>query len=59
MSSAVVHLIDDDEHVRRALAFLLGTAGFAVRVYDSASVFLEKFEQINWLRGQRRAHAGH
>jgi two-component system, LuxR family, response regulator FixJ len=45
MSSAVVHLIDDDEHVRRALAFLLGTAGFAVRVYDSASVFLEKFEQ--------------
>jgi len=45
MSSAVVHLIDDDEHVRRALAFLLGTAGFAVRVYDSASAFLEKYEQ--------------
>jgi len=43
MSSAVVHLIDDDEHVRRALAFLLGTAGFAVRVYDSASTFLEKY----------------
>ena len=45
MSSAVVHLIDDDEHVRRALAFLLGTAGFAVKVYDSASVFLDRFEQ--------------
>ncbi len=45
MSSAVVHLIDDDEQVRRALAFLLGTAGFAVKVYDSASVFLEKYEQ--------------
>ena len=45
MTSAVVHLIDDDEHVRRALAFLLGTAGFAVRVYDSASAFLAKFEQ--------------
>jgi two-component system response regulator FixJ len=45
MSDAVVHLIDDDEHVRRALAFLLGTAGFAVKVYESASVFLEKFEQ--------------
>ena len=45
MSNAVVHLIDDDEHVRRALAFLLGTAGFAVRVYESASAFLEKFDQ--------------
>jgi two-component system response regulator FixJ len=45
MSSAVVHLIDDDEHVRRALTFLLGTAGFAVRVYESASAFLEKYEQ--------------
>jgi two-component system response regulator FixJ len=44
MSSAVVHLVDDDEHVRRALAFLLGTAGFAVKVYDSATAFLEKFE---------------
>lgn len=45
MSSVVVHLIDDDEDVRRALAFLLGTAGFAVRVYDAASVFLEKYEE--------------
>src|SRR5215469_3150107 len=45
MASAVVHLIDDDEQVRRALAFLLGTAGFAVRVYDSASAFLEKYEE--------------
>jgi two-component system, LuxR family, response regulator FixJ len=38
---AVVHLIDDDEAVRRALAFLLTTSGFAVRVYESASAFLE------------------
>jgi two-component system response regulator FixJ len=41
-NNAVVHLIDDDEAVRRALAFLLGTAGLAVRIYESASVFLEK-----------------
>lgn len=40
-SNAVVHLIDDDEDVRRALAFLLGTTGLAVRVYESASAFLE------------------
>lgn len=40
-SNAVVHLIDDDEDVRRALAFLLGTTGLAVRVYESASAFLD------------------
>jgi two-component system response regulator FixJ len=43
-TNAVIHLIDDDEDVRRALAFLLGTAGFMVRVYDSALSFLEKFD---------------
>ncbi|HQT75807.1 MAG TPA: response regulator FixJ [Rhodopila sp.] len=39
-SNAVVHLIDDDEGVRQAVAFLLATSGFAVRVYDSANAFL-------------------
>lgn len=42
--NALVHLIDDDEAVRRALAFLLGTAGLAVKVYESAILFLEKFD---------------
>src|SRR6478609_303666 len=41
MPDTVVHLIDDDEDVRRALSFLLGTAGFAVKVYDSAVQFLK------------------
>ena len=44
--SGLVHLIDDDEGVRRALAFLLGTAGLAVKVYESASAFLEKCEDF-------------
>jgi len=44
MSDAVIHLIDDDEDVRRALSFLLGTAGFAVKVYESAVMFLEKYD---------------
>ena len=43
-ASAVVHLIDDDEGVRRGLAFLLGTAGLAVKVYESAVLFLEKYD---------------
>jgi two-component system response regulator FixJ len=38
---AVVHLIDDDDGVRQALAFLLTTSGFAVRVYESAGAFLD------------------
>lgn len=38
---AVVHLIDDDEGVRQAVGFLLTTAGFAVRTYESAIAFLD------------------
>jgi two-component system, LuxR family, response regulator FixJ len=38
--SQIVHVIDDDVDVRRSLAFLLSTAGFAVRVYESAIAFL-------------------
>jgi two-component system response regulator FixJ len=36
----VVHVIDDDEAVRDSLAFLLRTADFRVRTYDSALAFL-------------------
>src|SRR4051812_47523550 len=43
--SDLIHLIDDDEDVRRALAFQLGTAGLAVRVYESALAFIEKNPQ--------------
>lgn len=37
----VVHIVDDEESVRSSLAFLLGTAGFAVRTHQSATAFLE------------------
>jgi two-component system response regulator FixJ len=43
---AVVHLIDDDEGVRHSLAFLLTTAGLAVRVHDSAAGFLAVVETL-------------
>jgi two-component system, LuxR family, response regulator FixJ len=36
----VVHIVDDEEPVRSSLAFLLGGAGFAVRVHESATDFL-------------------
>ena len=41
MPSPVVHVIDDDAAVRQSLAFLLSTAGLAVRVHESAVAFLE------------------
>lgn len=40
----VVHIVDDDEAVRQSLAFMLGSAGFPVRVYESAAVFLAELE---------------
>lgn len=46
MDNTVVHLVDDDEDVRRALAFMLGTAGMTVRLYDSALALLEKFDAV-------------
>jgi two-component system response regulator FixJ len=36
----IVHIVDDDEAVRQSLAFLLSSAGLAVRLYDSANAFL-------------------
>lgn len=38
---AVVHVIDDDEAMRASLEFLLGSAGYEVRLYDSAATFLK------------------
>lgn len=40
-SSQIVHVIDDDVAVRQSLAFLLSTAGYAVRLHESAVAFLE------------------
>lgn len=40
MLHETVHVIDDDEAARESLAFLLGSAGFAVKAYSSASAFL-------------------
>ena len=42
----VVHIVDDEEPVRKSLAFLLTMAGFTVRVHDSASSFLASAKTV-------------
>jgi two-component system response regulator FixJ len=36
-----IHVIDDDEAMRESLAFLLASAGFTVKLFESATKFLE------------------
>lgn len=45
--SQIVHVIDDDADVRQSLSFLLGTAGLAVRVHESAVAFLRVLPEID------------
>jgi two-component system response regulator FixJ len=45
-NEAMVHVIDDDEAVRDAIAFLLSSAGFAARTYDSAAAFLARSADV-------------
>jgi two-component system response regulator FixJ len=45
-AEGVVHIIDDDLDVRQSLAFLLSSAGLAVRIHDSAISFLKVMPEI-------------
>jgi two-component system response regulator FixJ len=45
--SQIVHVIDDDADVRQSLSFLLGAAGFPVRVHESAVAFLKVLPEID------------
>lgn len=46
LTSAVIHLIDDDDGVRKSLAFTLTTAGLAVRAYESGTAFLQALDGL-------------
>jgi two-component system, LuxR family, response regulator FixJ len=41
-----VYVIDDDAAMRDSLDFLLGSAGFNVRVFDSAQIFLNELPKL-------------
>jgi two-component system response regulator FixJ len=45
--SAKVYVIDDDPAMRDSLDFLLGSAGFNVRLFDSAQVFLDELANLD------------
>src|SRR5215217_1615789 len=40
-SEPIVHVVDDDLAVRQSLSFLLASDGFPVRLYESATAFLD------------------
>ncbi|MDQ0393300.1 two-component system response regulator FixJ [Labrys monachus] len=46
--NARVYVIDDDPAMRDSLDFLLGTAGFAVMLFDSASQFLQALPELGF-----------
>ncbi|HXH15816.1 MAG TPA: response regulator [Sphingomonas sp.] len=42
----MVHVVDDDEAIRRAVGFTLRTAGFGVSAWDSGVAFLRKAKSV-------------
>ncbi|SIT13390.1 response regulator FixJ [Paracoccus saliphilus] len=43
----VIHIVDDEEPVRKSLAFLMTVSGHAVRVHNSASSFLSVAKDLD------------
>ena len=41
----LVHVVDDEEPVRRSLTFLLRTSGFDVRVHETGTAFLKTLRE--------------
>ncbi|MEW6639584.1 MAG: response regulator FixJ [Pseudomonadota bacterium] len=48
MSSGNVYVIDDDPAMRDSLEFLLGSAGFTVRLFETAGSFLEALPEVTF-----------
>ena len=43
----LVHVVDDDEAIRRSISFLLKTGGYAVRLYASGTEFLAESNRLD------------
>ncbi len=43
----IVYIVDDDISVRKALSFLLVSAGMNVRLYESANAFLQEVKDLS------------
>ena len=46
-AETIIHIVDDEEQVRKSLAFLLSISGHAVRVHDSATAFLAAARNVS------------
>jgi hypothetical protein len=55
----VVHLVDDEEAIRKSAGFVLSRAGYKVHPYGSGVEFQASKTRSNWLRFAGRADAGH
>lgn len=42
----LVHVVDDEESVRRATSFFLKTSGYAVRTWESGTAFLKEVRHV-------------
>lgn len=45
-SNRIIHLVDDDESIRRSASFMLRTSGFVVKTYASGDEFLKDSKAI-------------
>lgn len=48
MSKGNVYVIDDDEAMRDSLHFLLGSSGYQVKLFDTATSFLEALPKLEF-----------
>ena len=46
MSDRIVHLVDDDEAIRRSASFMLKTSGFLVKTYASGVELLKEAKEL-------------
>lgn len=47
MEKRTIHLVDDEDSVRRSASFLLRTSGFEVHTYESGVTFLKEVAEVD------------